>query len=155
MFASRSTLALLRLALLAILLIGLAGIEVELYLIKHTEGIWELTPMLLVALAILIVAWCAWQATAGSLRTMQALMLLFLLNGLAGVVLHFRANVNWEHDSNPSLSGSELYLKAVRGATPLLAPGTMIQLGLVGLAFTFRHPGFGGTGKQENTNEDT
>jgi hypothetical protein len=26
------------------------------------------------------------------------------------------------------------------GATPLLAPGIMLQLGLVGLLFTFRHP---------------
>src|SRR6185436_13757693 len=154
MFAQRSTLTLLRIALLAILLIGLAGIEVELVLIKHTEGIWELTPILLVGLAILIVAWCAWRPTPIGLRATQAMMVLFLLNGIAGVFIHFRANVSWERESNPSLGGSELYMKALMGATPLLAPGTMVQLGLVGLAFAFRHPAFPGSGNL-SSNEET
>jgi hypothetical protein len=155
MLAQRSTLTLLRIALLAILLIGLSGIEVELFLIKHTEGTWELTPILLVGLAILIVGWCAWRPSPKGLRTMQAMMVLFLLNGVAGVFLHFRANVSFERDSNPSLGGSELYMKALMGATPLLAPGTMIQLGLVGLAFAFRHPAFAGLGSSTHSNDET
>jgi hypothetical protein len=155
MLAQRSTLTLLRIALLAILLIGLAGIEVELFLIKHTEGAWELTPILLVALAIVIVAWCAWRPTPSGLRALQATMLLFLLNGIVGVFIHLRANVSWEHESNPSLGGSELYMKALMGATPLLAPGTMIQLGLVGLAFAFRHPAFAGSDRTTHSNEET
>jgi len=155
MLAQRTTLTLLRIALLAILLIGLAGIEVELVLIKHTEGIWELTPILLVALAILIVAWCALRPTPIGLRALQSMMFLFLLNGVAGVFIHFRANVSWERESNPSLGGSELYMKALMGATPLLAPGTMIQLGLVGLAFAFRHPAFSGSSQSILSNEET
>ena len=34
----------------------------------------------------------------------------------------------------------ESRLRELRGATPALAPGAMVQLGLLGLAFTFRHP---------------
>jgi len=55
----------------------------------------------------------------------------------------------------PSLGGSELYMKALMGATPLLAPGTMIQLGLVGLAFAFRHPAFAGSDPNTHSNEET
>jgi hypothetical protein len=31
-------------------------------------------------------------------------------------------------------------LKTITGATPVLAPGSMVLLGLVGFAYTYRHP---------------
>ena len=39
----------------------------------------------------------------------------------------------------PSLRGFELFSQSVTGATPTLAPGVMLQLGLLGLAYTYRH----------------
>jgi hypothetical protein len=33
-----------------------------------------------------------------------------------------------------------LISKTLTGATPVLAPGSMSLLGVVGLAFTYRHP---------------
>jgi hypothetical protein len=40
-----------------------------------------------------------------------------------------------------ALSGLALYQKAILAKSPpALAPGAMIQLGLIGLAYTFRHP---------------
>ena len=38
------------------------------------------------------------------------------------------------------MRGLELVWEALKGATPALAPGAMAQLGLVGLAFAYRHP---------------
>jgi hypothetical protein len=47
-------------------------------------------------------------------------------------------------ESNPSLAGWDLVWQAIGGKTPpLLAPGAMIQLGLVGLAYTYKHPALG------------
>jgi hypothetical protein len=134
------TLSFLRRALLFILTLGLIGTEIELLLLKHTDGFWQIAPLALIGGAIVVLTWWAATRSAASLRALQVAMLIFLASGVAGVVLHFRGNVNYARDSNPSLSGRELYMEAIVGATPALAPGTMIQLGLLGLAFAFRHP---------------
>jgi hypothetical protein len=42
----------------------------------------------------------------------------------------------------PDLAGWKLFKDSMMGATPALAPGAMLQIGLVGLAWTFRHPAF-------------
>jgi hypothetical protein len=41
---------------------------------------------------------------------------------------------------SPSRDGMSLISKTLTGATPVLAPGSMSLLGVVGLAFTYRHP---------------
>ena len=40
----------------------------------------------------------------------------------------------------PFSGGVQLVWEALRGATPALAPGTMILLGLMGLLYCYRHP---------------
>jgi hypothetical protein len=40
----------------------------------------------------------------------------------------------------PSLGGVQLVRETLTGATPVLAPGSMTLLGLVGLAHTYGHP---------------
>jgi hypothetical protein len=137
------TVSVIRRALRWIIVFGLAGLEVELVLIKHTEGAWELAPIALMGFAVVPLVWAARWPNRGSLRFFQGTMWGFVLLGVLGVLLHFRANVDWERESNPSLAGIELYMKALRGATPMLAPGAMVQLGLVGLVFAYRHPVLG------------
>jgi hypothetical protein len=48
--------------------------------------------------------------------------------------------MEFELETYPSISGLALFKEAMMGATPALAPGTMIELGLIGLAYTYRHP---------------
>jgi hypothetical protein len=60
--------------------------------------------------------------------------------GLVGLVLHFRGNLEFEREDDPSLRGLRLIWKALRGATPTLAPGALAQLGLLGLVWAHRHP---------------
>jgi hypothetical protein len=129
-----------RRVLAAILVIGLLGSAVELLLLKHTDGVWQLLPLLLIGASLLGLAWHVVAPGRASLRALQALMLLSVLSGIAGVLLHYRGNVAWELERMPGTHGWELFRHAVMGATPSLAPGTMLQLGLVGLLFTYRHP---------------
>ena len=70
-------------------------------------------------------------------------MILFVLSGLVGLILHYQGNAEFELEMYPSLNGLELFWEAIRGATPTLAPGTMIQLGLLGWVYTIRHPQLG------------
>ena len=97
-------------------------------------------PLVLIACALVVLAWHAASRGRASLLTLRATMALFVIAGVAGLVLHYKGNVEFELEMYPSLSGWELFREAVTGATPALAPGTMIQLGLLGLAFTYRHP---------------
>lgn len=130
----------MRRAMLAILVVGLVGTEVELFLLKHTDGFWQLVPVALVGATLLVALWCAVSAGPAPLRLLQLMMGVFLLAGITGVVQHFLGNIIYERESNPGLAGLELYKGATMGATPLLAPGIMLQMGLVGLLYAFRHP---------------
>ena len=68
-------------------------------------------------------------------------MALFILSAAVGIVLHYRANMEFQLDIDPSITAMDLFWKVMRAkAPPALAPAIMAQPGLVGLAYTFRHP---------------
>lgn len=140
-----------RLGLLAILILGTAGTVVELLLLKHTDGFWQVVPLGLLGVALAVLVAHAIAAGAATVRALQGVMLLFLVSGAAGMFLHYRGNVEWELERMASLSGFDLFKHAVMGATPTLAPGTMVQLGLVGLLYTYRHPAIRRSVGQHNT----
>ena len=138
--AESATTSLIRRVLLVTLGIGLAGTVAELFLLKHTDGFWQLIPVVLLGLALGVVGWVAIGRNRASIRALQLLMAIFLLSGGIGTAQHYLANARDAAESNPGLSSGEVYREAFMGVTPTLAPGTMIQLALVGLAFAFRHP---------------
>jgi hypothetical protein len=129
-----------RLLLLATLLLSLTGTIVELFLLEHTEDAWQWVPIALLGLALLNLAWYGLDRGPRSLNVFRLLMVLLCVSGVVGVWLHFRGNVEFELEMYPDLTGWKLFRDAMMGATPSLAPGTMLQVGLVGLAWTFRHP---------------
>ena len=134
------TLGVLRRALLSILLLGLIGTGVELLLLEHTEDFWQLAPLILIALTLVVLGWHGLRRGAASIRVLQGLMVLCVASGFVGTVQHYQGNVEFELEMYPSLSGTALFRQAMSGATPALAPGTMLLIGLVGLAYTYRHP---------------
>ena len=130
--------------LMAILILGIAGISTELWLLAHTEDVYQLIPLIVAALAILAAIAVAARPSAASIRLFQAVMLLFLISGFVGMYLHFQVNIEFQLEMDPALTGMALYRKAIVAKTPpAMAPGAMIQLGLIGLAYTFRHPALG------------
>ena len=148
-----ATLEIVRRGLLVILIVGLAGTVVELLLLKHTDGFWQLAPVLLILVAMAVVGWSAFTRSRAAIRALQAVMSLLVLCGTVGLIQHYRGNIAYERDSNPSLSGAELYRSALLGSTPALAPGSMIPLGLIGLLFVFRHPGLARSKRGENPSQ--
>jgi hypothetical protein len=67
-------------------------------------------------------------------------MIVFVLAGILGLVLHFKGNVEWALERHPDLGRMTLIWEALTGATPALAPGALAQVGLLGLAWSYRHP---------------
>lgn len=127
--------------LLTILLLGIVGISLELWLMAHTEDFYQLIPLWLAGAAIVAAPLVALRPSIGTIRLFRAVMVLFLLSGVVGMVLHFQVNLEFQTEMDPALAGMALLRKAILAKTPpALAPGAMIQLGLIGLAYTFRHP---------------
>lgn len=133
--------AAVRSALFWIVVLGMCGTGAELLLLGHTEDRLQWIPLALIFFGLLAAAWHRASRSAASLRAFQLILLGFVASGFAGIYFHYRGSAEFKLESNPSLRGWKLFREAVRSkAPPLLAPGAMIQLGLIGLAFAHRHP---------------
>ena len=130
----------LRTFLLIIFGVGLFGSGAELLLLEHTEDFRQWIPLILTIISLLVLGWYGLSHTPLGLRIFQITMLLFILSGCFGVFFHYQGNVEFELEMYPTITGWELFAKAMKGATPALAPGTMLVLGLLGLAYCYRHP---------------
>jgi hypothetical protein len=136
--SSEMTLASLRQFLLAALTVGAIGIGVELLFIGHVEDRLQLVPVVLLTAGVAVVLWHMVRPGRASVRTMRLLMRLFVASGIVGVGLHYRGNHEFEREMYPTMAGAELVRNTLTGATPVLAPGSMALLGLIGLAAVYR-----------------
>lgn len=143
----------IRTILLWSLLAGSAGTLLELLLIGHDEMATQLAPLGLLGGGILVTAWTLIAPYRAAIRTLQVLMLFFVASGIIGVILHYQGNKAFELEMSPSRAGLSLISKTLTGATPVLAPGSMSLLGIVGLAFTYRHAALRSPGRL-NSKED-
>lgn len=141
-----TTLATLRRLLSGVLLFGLVGTATELLLIGHHEDVWQFIPLLTIGSAAVATLALALGRPAARralmvVRLFRSAMLLLILSGAAGSVLHYRANMEFKLEMDPSLSGLALFSSVVRAkAPPTFAPATLALLGLLGLAASFRRP---------------
>jgi hypothetical protein len=119
-----------------VLVLGLLGTEAELLLLEHYEEPWQVAPIVLIALAIAALARHRSRRDSVSLRTFQVLMVMCLAAGLLGIALHFNAAAEFQREIDPAIGAWSLAKKVMRAkAPPLLAPGVMLQLGLMGLVY--------------------
>jgi hypothetical protein len=129
---------LLRRWVLGVLGLGLAGTVTELVLLEHYERPLQFVPLVLIVAAVAAIVWQLMRNDAASLRALEIIMVLFVLAGLAGMAAHFHGSAEFQLDLNPSMSAWELVEKVMRAkAPPLLAPGMMVQMGLLGLAHVY------------------
>lgn len=131
----------LRRFLLATFLLGALGTAGELLLVEHFEDPWQYTPLVLVGSSFLLLAVHAGSPRRATVLAFRGLMALFAIASAAGLMLHYRANVEFVAETYPELIGWPLFWESVRGVSPpSLAPGAMLALALAGLGFTYRHP---------------
>jgi hypothetical protein len=138
-FDPEDTLGTIRTIVLTILVLGLIGAAVELLLIGHHEDVAQLLPLLLIALGLAAIFWNLLWRTTLSLLVMRFIMAAFIASGVLGIALHYRGSAEFQREIDPTIGGFALIAKAMRAkAPPALAPGLMVQLGLLGLAYTYR-----------------
>jgi hypothetical protein len=126
----------LRKLLLAAFVFGSVGVGAELLLMEHTEGVWQLVPVILIAVSIPLFLWQWRSRNRVAIKLFQGLMGLFALSGLLGMGLHYKGKAEFKLEINPELDGWALFWECIHGHSmpPVLAPGTMILIAMVGLA---------------------
>lgn len=130
----------MRRILFVIMAATILGTATELVLLEHTESTVQWIPLIAFGVISLAMVAVVIRETRGPLLIFRLVMAGTVLTGAAGLYFHFKGNVEFARETYPDLAGYELFKEAIMGATPTLAPGSMVQLGLIGLAFTFRHP---------------
>lgn len=146
-----SVLATVRQILLLTLVVSLVGTVTELLLLEHFEDAWQWAPIVLLGGSLVTLGGYALERGPRSLNVLRVLMVLCVASGAVGVLLHYQGNVEFELEMYPDLAGWTLFRDSMMGATPALAPGAMVQIGLVGLAWTFRHPALQPKGATNST----
>ena len=131
----------LRRLLQALLALGIVSTMTDLVFLEHYEDVWMLIPLgalaaSLTALIVSVVMESPW-----TVRLLQVMMASLVVTGMVGIVLHYRGSLEFQVDMDPTLSAGALFWKVMHmKAPPTLAPGALVQLGLLGLASTYRHP---------------
>jgi hypothetical protein len=146
-----ATLKTIRSILLVTILLAFGGTFLELVFLGHFEDSLQLIPLGLIVPAVLVLGWYAISRGGAAIRVFQAIMALFMVAGLAGIVLHAQSNIEFAIEMYPNIERMDLLRKTAAGAIPMLAPGAMIQMGLLGFAYTFRHPAL----KKEETSHES
>jgi hypothetical protein len=131
---------LLRLAILGVLVLGIVGTVIELLLLQHyeTDTPLQFLPLILIAAGTAAIAWHLARRDMTSLNTLNVVMALFVLSSFVGFASHFAGSAEFALEQNPEIGTWELLAKVLHAkAPPLLAPGMMMQLGLLGLAYAY------------------
>jgi uncharacterized membrane protein YraQ (UPF0718 family) len=132
----RGRFVLVRRLLLGLVLVGIVGLITELLLMEHFDEWKQDIPLVVLALGLVSTVWVVVRPTAPAVRIFQAVMAAFVLAGVVGLWFHYRGNQAFELEVAPSVRGTALIWKALRGAVPTLAPGALVQLGLLGLVWS-------------------
>ena len=117
------------------LLFMMLGTSLELYLINHFEGIWQLIPLLCIATSLIVLLILIFYRSLTVLITFKVLMVTTALAGFLGIYLHLKENFEFEQEMVPSLSNWQLLIESLSGALPTLAPASLIVLALIGYIY--------------------
>ena len=135
-----------RLRLLALALAALASFVtlLELVFSEHYTEILMLVPFALTALTLFAIILVAFWPSTRLLRLFQGAMAPLFVGSALGVFFHLRGNLEIAQEVSPDLGGLGVAWKVLTGAAPALAPGLLAFVGLLGLIYTYRHPGLAG-----------
>lgn len=122
-------------AITSALLFILFGTSMELYLLGHYEGFYQLIPFVCIGVALLLFVILFFNRTVLVRRLFKTVIVLTALSGVYGMGLHLHANYEFEKELKPHADRWYLLAESLSGALPILAPGSMIVLALIGYSY--------------------
>ncbi len=126
--------------ILLLLILAFAGTAAELVLLGHYEDLKQWAPLATMGLGLVATLACLIRPGGGTVRLLRVAMGVLVVTALVGIWLHYQSNAEFELEMVPGRQGWDLVKEALTGAMPALAPGALIQMGLLGLIATYRHP---------------
>ncbi len=121
--------------LLLIFVVACVGVAAELLLLEHFEDWQQWVPLVLLGAGVGTASWHARGRTVPARKALAVALALMGASGVVGQVLHFRGNMEFELEADPSIGWGRLMADSLMGATPALAPGTMVLLAAIGYAY--------------------
>ena len=136
-------LGIVRPLLLGVFAFACVGTATELLLIGHTEEFTQWIPLIAIGLGLAATGALALRPSRAVVQLYRVLMGLFIGAGVLGIALHYKGNAEFELEMRSTMAGFELVWNSLTGATPALAPGSLVPIGFVGIIATIRHPAAG------------
>jgi hypothetical protein len=122
----------------AVLMLGMAGLLAELALIAHYEDATQWIPLALLAAGLVVLVADRALARGWTQLLVQLAMVLVIAAGVLGVYFHFQGSREFQVEMDPQMRGTTLVWHVLRAKSPpTLAPGSMVQLGILGLGYAY------------------
>jgi len=127
------------------LLLGLAVFMVvgtlgELIVIEHYQQTEQYFPIVISVVALISMGAAIVRPQRWTFQVMRAVMIVLGLVSLLGLYYHITGNFAFELEIRPNATLSEVFMDALGGANPLLAPGVLGIAAVLALASTYYHP---------------
>lgn len=116
------------------------GTIIELLLAKHYEDVVQLLPFVLCGVGFIAVGAALLRPRPMTLWLMRGVMVISALGSLFGIWEHLESNAGFVSEIQPNATGIGVWLQALGGAAPLLAPGILALAAVLALAGTYAHP---------------
>jgi hypothetical protein len=128
----------LRTVIFVVLIFGIGGLLAELLLIAHYEDATQWIPLVLLAVALVALAVDLVLARGWTGLLVQLTMVLVVAAGALGIYFHFHGSREFQIEMDPQMRGAALVWHVMRAKSPpTLAPGSMVQLGILGLGYAY------------------
>ena len=119
-------------------MLGMAGLLVELALLAHYEDLSQRIPLALLAAGIGVLLIDLLAPRLWTRRIIQLVMVLFVGGGVLGMYLHFAGSRAFQLEMDPQMRGMTLLWHVLQAKSPpTLSPGTMVQMGILGLGYAY------------------
>lgn len=116
---------------------------VELILQEHTGEPLQLLPFALCGIGIVAVLAVLLRPGRSTIVMMRITMLIVGMGGVLGLAVHLLRNIGFEQEIRPNAATLDVVLNALKGASPLLAPGAIVFAALLGIIAAYEHPRLG------------
>ena len=128
----------IRTVLIVVLMLGMGGLLAELALIAHYEDLTQSIPIALLAAGLVTLVVDLGVGRTWTRFLLQIVMVSVIGAGALGMYFHFHGSREFQLEMDPQMRGSRLVWHVLRAKSPpTLAPGSMMQLGILGLGYAY------------------
>ncbi|MEO5953799.1 MAG: hypothetical protein ABIQ44_15155 [Chloroflexia bacterium] len=113
---------------------------IELWMQDHTKTAAQWIPWILGTIGLVTLIPALLRPTRTTFLILRGAMIVLALGGLFGITIHFKANLEFQQDIHAGAAFGSIIVNVLKGAAPMLAPGTLVFAALLALGALYAHP---------------